>query len=174
VADLPRLRGGLVIVTIGRVILGLIFIYAAYAKLHPAPGDPWSLSSIKISLTLFALQVDSYRLLPVWAVMVVARTLPFVELGLGLLLILGWGLQYVAAGASALLLLFFAVMIRTYYAGLEINCGCFGPGEQLGVKTLIRDGLLLALALAVTLGAFLRARTQASLAAAAPDFDHQR
>jgi len=172
-ADLPRLRGGLVLVTVGRLVLGLILLYAAYAKLHPAPGDSWSISSIRISLMLFALQVDSYRLLPPWAVLLLARTLPFAELALGLLLVLGWGLRYVAAATSLLLLVFFAVMLRTYHVGLQINCGCFGPNERLGVMTLIRDGLLLALAFAITLGAFLRARTQASLASAAPDFQNK-
>jgi putative oxidoreductase len=170
-ADLPRLRGALTLVTIGRIVLGLVFLYAAYAKLHPAPGDPWSFSSIKISLMLFALQVDSYQLLPSSAVLAVARTIPFVELGLGLLLLLGWGLRYVAAASSLLLLVFFGVMVRTYHAGLQINCGCFGPGEQLGIRTLVRDGLLLALSLAITLGAFLHARIQAALASAAPDFE---
>lgn len=173
-ADLPRLRGALVLVTIGRIVLGLVFLYAAYAKLHPAPGDHWSISSINVSLTLFALQVDSYQLLPSWAVLLVARTVPFLELGLGLLLLLGWGLRYVAAASSALLLVFFAVMVRTYHAGLQINCGCFGPGEQLGLRTLVRDGLLFALALAVTLGALLHARIQAALASAAPDLERAR
>ena len=49
----------------------------------------------------------------------------------------------------------FALMVRTYSLGLEINCGCFGPGEQLGKKSLLRDGSLLAFSLAVTICAFL-------------------
>jgi uncharacterized membrane protein YphA (DoxX/SURF4 family) len=173
-ADLPRLRGGLALVTIGRIVLGLVFLYAAYAKLHPAPGDHWSVSSIKISLTLFALEVDSYQLLPPWAVLLVARVVPFVELALGLLLVIGWRLRYIAAASSVLLLVFFGVMLRTYHAGLQINCGCFGPGEQLGTRTLVRDGLLFALSLAITWGAFLHTRTQAALASAAPDLDKAR
>jgi hypothetical protein len=48
--------------------------------------------------------------------------------------------------------------VRSYRMGLEINCGCFGPGERLGPVTLLRDGSLLALALAVTIGAFLIGR----------------
>jgi hypothetical protein len=50
------------------------------------------------------------------------------------------------------------MMVRTYRMGLEINCGCFGPGERLGVGTLLRDGSLLALAIAVTVGAFVLSR----------------
>jgi hypothetical protein len=46
-------------------------------------------------------------------------------------------------------------MIRSWAAGLKIDCGCFGPGEALGPKTLVRDGSLVALSIAVTIGAFV-------------------
>lgn len=134
-----------VLVLAGRIALGAVFIYAAYTKLR-APS------------MLFALSIDSYQLLPPNAVIFVARTLPWFELVLGLLLISGIALRYVASAASLLLLIFFGVMVRSHLKGLGIDCGCFGVGEALGVKTLIRDGLLAALALGVTLGAFLNAR----------------
>lgn len=136
-----------VLVLLGRLALGAVFLYAAYTKLRqPA--------------MLFALSIDSYRLLPEWAVIGVARTLPWLELGLGLLLVAGYGLRYVAAAASGLLLLFFGVMLRSYFKGLGIDCGCFGIGEALGWRTLVRDGLLLAMSLALTATAFLRARRE--------------
>ncbi|HEX2713105.1 MAG TPA: MauE/DoxX family redox-associated membrane protein [Candidatus Acidoferrales bacterium] len=139
----------------GRLALGLVFLYAAYGKLrppiHPAP-------SLSVSLSLFAMQIDSYQLLPVWAVTPLARALPFLELILGALLLIGYRIHIVAAATSALLLVFFGVMLRTYFRGLEINCGCFGPGETLSVKTLMRDGLLLGVSLAVTATAFLSGR----------------
>ncbi|HVB98103.1 MAG TPA: MauE/DoxX family redox-associated membrane protein, partial [Candidatus Dormibacteraeota bacterium] len=54
---------------------------------------------------------------------------------------------------------FFGIIVRTYFAGLQINCGCFGPGaEPLTGWTILRDGLFLALAAGVTIAAFLRAR----------------
>lgn len=136
----------------GRLALGIVFLYAAYSKLHPPihPTPPLS-----VSLSLFAMQIDSYQLLPAWAVTPLAHTLPFLELALGVLLLLGYQLRFVAGATSALLLVFFSVMLRTYLKGLEINCGCFGPGEALSVKTLVRDGLLLALSLALTVAAFL-------------------
>jgi len=141
---------------LGRLALAAVFLYAAYAKLRqPA--------------MLFALTIDSYQLLPVWAVSLVAHTLPWSELGLGLLLLLGWPLRPVATLASLILLVFFGVMVRAYAKGLEIDCGCFGPGEQLGVKTLLRDGSLLALSLAVTIGAFLRRRSRGILVSSAPE-----
>jgi len=119
---------------------------------------PWSGSSIKTSLSLFAMQVDSYQLLPPQLVSPAAHFLPPFELCLGLWLLAGVLLRYASLITTLLLGAFFAVMVRTYMAGLEINCGCFGPGERLGPLTLLRDGSLLALALAVTIGAFLQGR----------------
>jgi uncharacterized membrane protein YphA (DoxX/SURF4 family) len=131
--------------TIGRVLLGAVFIYAAYTKLR----HPWA---------LFALSIDSYRMLPEWGVVAVARGLPWVELGLGVLLLTGMFLRFAASVASALLLVFIGVMVRAQIRGLGIDCGCFGVGEALSVKTLLRDGLLVLVSLLVTAGAFLSRR----------------
>jgi uncharacterized membrane protein YphA (DoxX/SURF4 family) len=140
---------------LGRLVLGGILMYAAYTKFFIPGMRPHP--SVGVALALFATQIDSYELLPPRAVGLLAHTLPFVELGLGLLLVIGWQLRFFAAAASALLIGFFAIVIRSYAKGLQINCGCFGPGETLGVKTLVRDGLFVALALALTVAAF-RAR----------------
>ncbi len=126
----------------GRLLLGGVFIYAAYTKL----AQHW---------TLFAFSINSYGLLPEWALKPVAIGLPWLELLLGLLLVAGVGLRYAAAAASALLLVFFGVMVRAYLQELEIDCGCFGLGEQLSAKTLARDGVLLGVSLAVTIAVFL-------------------
>ncbi len=133
---------------LGRVVLGCIFGYAAWAKLR----QPWM---------LFAMSVDSYQLLPAWAVTLVARTLPWLEMALALLLLLGWKLRWTATAVTALLAAFFGVMVHAYLKGLTIDCGCFGPGEKLGPLTLLRDGSLLAGALAVTIGAFVTSRRAA-------------
>jgi uncharacterized membrane protein YphA (DoxX/SURF4 family) len=117
-----------------RLILGAVFIYAAYTKLRQ-------------SWLLFALSIDSYQLLPEWAVLAVARTLPWFELALGVLLIAGVALRVLSVAATAILGLFFGVMLMSYFRGASIDCGCFGVGEALSVKTLARDGLLLMAAL---------------------------
>src|SRR3954464_9925770 len=124
-----------------RLALAGIFIYAAYTKLR----QPW---------LLFAMSIDSYGMLPQWAVLAVARTLPWFELLLGLLLASGIGLRYVALAASLQLLIFLSVMVRAWMKGLGIDCGCFGAGEALGWKTLTRDGALTAGAVLLTISAF--------------------
>ena len=126
-----------------RFILGAVFLYAAYTKL----SQP---------LSLFALSIDSYQLLPDYAVFAVAYTLPFVELGLGILLSTGWGLRWVATVTALILGTFFILMLRSYGKGMAIDCGCFGVGESLSIKTLIRDGVLLASAIALAVLAFKR------------------
>ena len=124
-----------------RFILGFVFLYAAYTKLR----EP---------LSLFALSIDSYQLLPDYAVFAVAYTLPFVELGVGILLLIGWGLRWVATATALILGTFFILMLRSYGKGMGIDCGCFGVGESISVKTLIRDGVLLASAILLAVLAF--------------------
>ena len=120
-----------------RLALAAVFLYAAYTKLR----QPW---------LLFAMSIDSYQVLPEWAVLALGRTLPWLELLLGVLLALGFGLRYVAAGATVLLAAFFTLMLRAFVKGMGIDCGCFGLGEAISAKTLLRDGLLVAGSLALT------------------------
>ena len=122
------------VVPVLRLLLGAVFIYAAYTKLRQ-------------SWLLFALSIDSYQLLPEWAVFGLARTLPWLELALGVLLIGGLWLRYLSIAAAGILALFFTVMVVSYLRGAGIDCGCFGVGEPLSLKTLARDGVLLAAAL---------------------------
>jgi uncharacterized membrane protein YphA (DoxX/SURF4 family) len=131
----------------GRLILGGIFVYAGYTKL----SQPWM---------LFAMSINSYQVVSESSTKLLAQTLPWFELALGLVLVTGWVLRWSAAVASALLLFFFSVMLHAYMKNLEIFCGCFGIGEKLGPWTLIRDGSLAALAIAVATGAFVMHRSR--------------
>jgi uncharacterized membrane protein YphA (DoxX/SURF4 family) len=166
-SDQARGKLGRILLLAARIALAVIFLAAAYAKLKPQGAMPWSAASVRTSLAMFAMQVDSYQLLPEERVNFVAHTLPPFELLLGLWLLSGMGLRFSSFITTLLLGGFFGVMVRTYSMGLEVSCGCFGPGEQLGVKTLVRDGSLLALSLAVLIGAFLAHRKPAEESAPA-------
>src|SRR5580704_13037685 len=89
------------VVLVLRIALGAIFIYAAYTKLT----ESWR---------LFAAGIASYEVLPMWAVALLARTLPWFELLVGLLLIAGRCLRVSTVSTSALLLVFFTLMVRAY------------------------------------------------------------
>jgi len=147
-----------VLLVFGRVALGAIFLYAAFAKLYF--DGAWHLHDYDF---FFAMAIDSYKMLPLSVVEWMARILPWFELLLGALLIVGIGLRWAGSITTALLLVFMSAMTRAKILGLEINCGCFGNNEKLGTATLIRDSSLLALALAVTIGAFLIKRRRAAV-----------
>jgi putative oxidoreductase len=128
---------------LGRLTLAAVFLWAAYAKLR----DPWM---------IFAMEIDAMHIVPDRMVEFLARTMPWFELLLGVLLVAGIKMRYVASVATALLAVFFATLLVLYLRGFQGDCGCFGPGEQLGPKTLARDGALLALSIWVTWQAFRR------------------
>jgi uncharacterized membrane protein YphA (DoxX/SURF4 family) len=133
-------------VTLGlRIALGAILVYSAWSKLK----DSWA---------LFAMAVDSYQVLPLWGVRLVARTLPWVELLIGVLLIVGRWMRVATVACSLLLLVFFGLMVRAHLKGMEINCGCFGPGEAISWRTLLRDGAMVAGSLLLTVMTLARKR----------------
>jgi uncharacterized membrane protein YphA (DoxX/SURF4 family) len=128
-----------------RVALAIVFLYAAYMKLR----EPW---------LMFAMSIDAYQILPEWAALTLGRILPWLELALGLLLATGFGLRYSAAAASIMLAGFFAVMVRAYVMGMKIDCACFGLGDVIGPRTLVRDGVLLVLSVGLTILAMRNGR----------------
>jgi uncharacterized membrane protein YphA (DoxX/SURF4 family) len=129
-----------------RILVGLVFVYAAYVKLR----DPWA---------LFAMSIDSYGILPLRWVEFVARTLPWFELVLGMVLIAGI-FQRVATGIGTLLMLgFIGAMAWAKLHGKEIDCGCFGPGDPIGPLTIIRDASIGAALLFVTAMSYWKPKT---------------
>lgn len=134
-----------------RLALGIIFIYAAWTKVFELDGfslrmKPWE---------LFAMAIDSYQVLPLKWVELVARTLPWFEMAVGIFLIAGIFLRSASVATALLLGMFFTVMVRAYAKGMQINCGCFGTGDPISWKTLLRDGSMLAAALTLTVMSFL-------------------
>jgi len=117
-----------------RLILALVFLYSGVAKLLN-PGD-------------FSVVIGGYGLLPDWLNFPMAIFLPLVEvLVAGALL---FRLRGGISGAAALLIAFIAVLSYGIILGLDVDCGCFGPGDPenayAGLKTaLIRDLGLLAM-----------------------------
>lgn len=95
-------------------MVGGVWLYAGWLKW----GDP------EASTTA----VRAYQLLPLDVADAVGRALPAVEIGVGLLLVLGL-LSRIAAVVSALLLVAFLVgIVSVWVRGIPIDCGCFGGG----------------------------------------------
>ena len=96
--------------------------------------------------------VRAYQVLPPLGVELVAAILPWLEIALAVLLLLGLGTRAVAAVSAGLLVVFIAGVTQAWVRGLSIDCGCFGgggavdPGETTYVAELLRDAGFLALA----------------------------
>jgi uncharacterized membrane protein YphA (DoxX/SURF4 family) len=143
----------------GRIALGGIFVYAAYAKLHV--NGRWHLGDYQF---FFAMTISSYQLplLPVWLILWTARMLPLLELLLGALLIVGVGLRWAGSAITSLLLVFMALLTRAMMLGLVIDCGCWGSSYVKPSTELLHDSGLLLLAMSVNIGAFLSRHDQHS------------
>lgn len=151
-----------ILILIGRLVLGGIFLYAGYTKVFLPNKMFWPLIMLKFSLMAnlsnFGTQVDAYKLLPPAGVGFVAHTLPFAEMILGLLLLIGWRVRIWATFVTLILLGFFTVVARAYLLHMDIKCGCFGEPEPLTGFTVLRDGSLVLLAVLMTVFAFQEAR----------------
>lgn len=114
-----------------RLVLGIVFLYAGYVKLR----QPWY---------VFAGMIDNYGVVSPSISEVIARVLPPLEVVLGVALLAGLYRKTSSAAAIVLLIPFFALMVWAYAKGMKIDCGCFGPGQILGPRTILRDGVLVA------------------------------
>jgi len=97
-------------------------------------------------------------MLPPWGVQFVAHTLPFTEIILGILVLLGWRLRIWASFLTLIMLGFFVVVLRAYLLHMDINCGCFATPEPIGPRKILEDAALSAVALITTYLAFVEAR----------------
>jgi uncharacterized membrane protein YphA (DoxX/SURF4 family) len=138
-----------------RIAVGGIFVYAAWVKLFQFSDGRLHL----IPWQLFAMAVDSYQILPQPGVELVAKTLPWAELAIGILLVIGRWMRFASVIITALLAVFFTLLVRAYVKGQEISCGCFGPGETISWKTLLRDGSILAASVWVMIASFVSRRS---------------
>ncbi|MET7301935.1 MauE/DoxX family redox-associated membrane protein [Embleya sp. NPDC005575] len=112
-----------------------------------------------------AYAVRGYDVLPDNLVEPVGYALPYLELGLALLLVVGIGTRLVASLSALLLLVFIAGIAQAWARGLAIDCGCFGgggpvePDKTAYLEEILRDcGFML---LAIWLIVFPRTRLSA-------------
>jgi len=150
------------VIWLGRLLVGGIFVYAGYAKLVYPNHNLWPWFMLKFSvsanLSTFAFQVESYKVVGAQGASLVAHTLPFVEIVVGLLLLIGWRFRIWATPASAILFGFLCLVTRAYLLHMDINCGCFGTPEPLTIMTVLRDSALALLAVLMTVFAHQEAR----------------
>lgn len=124
--------------TIARIVVGLLLLWAAVAKLRRREDLPdW--------LRAYGLPAR-YARQAAWAVL-------GGEAVVGLLLLLGIGMPASAYAAVALGVAFVAALAQARLRGVErLRCGCFGASEGRTTHLLLRAGGFTALALVAAFG----------------------
>jgi uncharacterized membrane protein YphA (DoxX/SURF4 family) len=94
-----------------RIIVGFIFILTGISKIV----DP----------ALFAREISNYDMMYLPLINLMAITLPWVELVVGILFILGVRVKANIILLAAMLLMFNFAVAVAWARGLDINCGCY-------------------------------------------------
>jgi uncharacterized membrane protein YphA (DoxX/SURF4 family) len=100
-----------------RLILGGVLFAAGWLKIFtPAKSQ---------------MAVRAYEVLPNSIANFLGIFLPWFEVGLGVLLILGIAVRLSAFLGGALMVVFIAAISQAWARGLSIDCGCFGGGGAI-------------------------------------------
>ncbi|MCS5653154.1 MAG: DoxX family protein [Candidatus Marinimicrobia bacterium] len=109
-----------------RIILGAVFLWASFGKILE-PGD-------------FARSISNYHIVPFGIENIIALILPWLELLIGMGLILGIMVDG-SVQISAILLIMFILMIgQAMLRGFNIECGCgLKEGEMIGLNKILEN-----------------------------------
>ncbi len=116
---------------LARLVLGGVLLLAGYLKAFTPDKSQMA--------------VRAYEILPIPVANFLGIILPWLEIGAGLLLIVGLGIRYVSFFGTVLMLIFVIAISQAWARGLSIDCGCFGgggkvaPGETKYVSEILRD-----------------------------------
>ncbi|MEF3280541.1 MAG: DoxX family membrane protein [Elusimicrobiota bacterium] len=107
-----------------RVMVGFILIYSGYTKI----SEPFE---------NFYLAILSYKVVGERIAYITAKTLPWIEVYLGVFLVFGLFLKEVAMACFSLFAVFELLLLQAIIRKLEIaSCGCFGSSHSnpIGVE----------------------------------------
>ena len=116
---------------LGRLVLGGVLLLAGYLKAK-SPAEA-------------AMSVRAYEVLPISLANTLGYILPWLEIGAGLLLIIGVAVKKSAIFGGALMVLFIIAIGQAWARGLSIDCGCFGSGGAVApentqyLQEILRD-----------------------------------
>jgi uncharacterized membrane protein YphA (DoxX/SURF4 family) len=116
---------------LARLILGGVLLAAGGLKMG--------------NLQKSAMSVRAYELLPTDLANFFGYVLPWIEIGMGLLLIVGAVVSIMGLLGALIMLAFVVAIAQAWARGLSIDCGCFGgggeidPGETKYLSTILRD-----------------------------------
>ena len=116
---------------IARLILGGVLFLAGYLKVDEPDKSQMA--------------VRAYEILPISIANLLGLLLPFVEVAIGALLILGSLTRFMAALGGLTMVIFIIAIAQAWARGLNIDCGCFGgggavePGQTKYLQEILRD-----------------------------------
>ncbi|MBM6403779.1 DoxX family membrane protein [Phycicoccus sp. CSK15P-2] len=103
---------------LARLFLGVVLVVAGAVKVgHPLTSKR---------------AVQAYQVMPDDLAAWIGLALPFLEIVLGVLLVLGLFTRPVAALSTLLMAVFVVGIAQAWARGLTIDCGCFGGGGEIG------------------------------------------
>ena len=102
---------------LARLILGGVLLVAGYLKAFTPDKSMMS--------------VRAYEILPIWLANALGIILPWLEIGAGILLIIGVGVRYSAIFGAGIMVIFIIAIAQAWARGLSIDCGCFGGGGTI-------------------------------------------
>ena len=116
---------------VARLILGGVLFLAGFLKVDEPDKSQMA--------------VRAYEMLPISIANLLGLVLPFVEVAIGALLILGSLTRFMAALGGFTMVIFIIAIAQAWARGLNIDCGCFGgggtvaPGETKYLQEILRD-----------------------------------
>ena len=111
----PRVRDHVGL--LARLVLGVVLVVAGALKI----GNPLGA----------ARAVQAYEVMPFEVARWVGYALPWIEIVVGVLLVLGLFTRTSALLGTVLMLAFVIGIAQAWARGLTIDCGCFGGGGQV-------------------------------------------
>ena len=106
-----------VITLLARLILGGVLLAAGGLKVFK-PTDS-------------ANAVAAYKLMPTEIAHLIGYALPWLEVAIGLLLIVGFMVRPAAVFSGLIMIVFIGAIASVWARGMLIDCGCFGGGGEI-------------------------------------------
>jgi uncharacterized membrane protein YphA (DoxX/SURF4 family) len=106
-----------VVTLLARLILGGVLLAAGGLKVFK-PTDS-------------ANAVAAYKLMPTELAHLIGYALPWLEVAMGLLLIIGFMVRPAAVLSGLIMIVFIGAIASVWARGMLIDCGCFGGGGEI-------------------------------------------
>ena len=131
------------VVLFSRLVLGLVFIIASIDKI--------------LAPQAFSDAIDNYHITPIQLNNLAALIIPWIELVVGVFLVLGIYVRGSSLIVISLLIWFIFILSQALVRGINVNCGCFNLAEQVNdvnlradmIKRIIEDVVFILMAFLV-------------------------